>query len=218
MKKIYTILLGAALLFAATDSFAQISVGVGYLNSTLTEAYNGKTQDKEPSNGLYMGAGFDLAILGENLKLTPGLYLSLLSSKEAGSWGKGILNLSSKFTEVALNAPVYVSYGMDLGHADVFIYGGPTFQYGLSSKYKVDGNIVIPGIGVVADDGIIDNYNEMDYSRFNIYLGGGLGADLNDKIRVTFGFDYGLLNLYKGKDEDTKYNRYNFKLGVGYLF
>lgn len=218
MKKIFTILLGAAMLFAATDSFAQISVGVGYLNSTLAESYNGKVDDKVPANGLYMGAGFDLPIVGENLKLTPGLYLSLLSSKEAGSWGNGLLNLSSKFTEVALNAPVYVSYGMELGHARLFAFAGPTFQFGLSSKYKLDGNIAIPGIGVIADDGVIDNYNEMDYSRFNIYLGGGLGADLNDMIRVTVGFDYGLLNLYKGDDDKTKYNRYNFKVGVGYLF
>ena len=47
---------------------------------------------------------------------------------------------------------------------------------------------------------------------------GGLGADLNNLLRVTIGFDYGLLNLYKGDNENTKYNRYNFRVGVGYLF
>lgn len=216
MKKFCTLVLSAAMFFAATDAFAQLSIGVGYLNSTFTSSYNGNQQDKEPTNGLYMGAGFDLPILGENLILTPGLYLSLLTGKEQASI-LGIVNLQSKFTEVAINLPVYVSYGLEMGYARMFIYGGPTFQYGISSKYKVDATAATV-LGVIAGDGVIDNYKEADQSPFNIYLGGGLGADLNDKLRVTIGFDYGLLNLYKGEIENTKYNRYNFKLGVGYLF
>lgn len=216
MKKIYTIVLSAAMLLAATDAFAQLSIGVGYLNSTLTTTYKGKEQDKEPSNGLYMGAGFDLPILGENLKLTPGLYLSLLTGKESTTF-LDIVTLQSKFTEVAINLPVHLSYGMDMGHAKLFVYGGPTFQYGISSKYKVDGTAAT-ALGVIAADSVIDNYKENDMSPFNIYLGGGLGADLNNLLRVTIGFDYGLLNLYKGDNENTKYNRYNFRVGVGYLF
>ena len=216
MKKIYTIVLSAAMLLVATDAFAQLSIGVGYLNSTLTTTYKGKEQDKEPSNGLYMGAGFDLPILGENLKLTPGLYLSLLTGKESTTF-LDIVTLQSKFTEVAINLPVHLSYGMDMGHAKLFVYGGPTFQYGISSKYKVDGTAAT-ALGVIAADGVIDNYKENDMSPFNIYLGGGLGADLNNLLRVTIGFDYGLLNLYKGDNENTKYNRYNFRVGVGYLF
>ncbi len=216
MKKIYTIVLSAAMLLAATDAFAQLSIGVGYLNSTLTTTYKGKEQDKEPSNGLYMGAGFDLPILGENLKLTPGLYLSLLTGKESTTF-LDIVTLQSKFTEVAINLPVHLSYGMDMGHAKLFVYGGPTFQYGISSNYKVDGTAAT-ALGVIAADGVIDNYKENDMSPFNIYLGGGLGADLNNLLRVTIGFDYGLLNLYKGDNENTKYNRYNFRVGVGYLF
>lgn len=216
MKKIYTIVLSAAMLLAATDAFAQLSIGVGYLNSTLTTTYKGKEQDKEPSNGLYMGVGFDLPILGENLKLTPGLYLSLLTGKESTTF-LDIVTLQSKFTEVAINLPVHLSYGMDMGHAKLFVYGGPTFQYGISSKYKVDGTAAT-ALGVIAADGVIDNYKENDMSPFNIYLGGGLGADLNNLLRVTIGFDYGLLNLYKGDNENTKYNRYNFRVGVGYLF
>lgn len=216
MKRIFTIVLSAAMLLSATDAFAQLSAGAGYLYSTLASTYKGNRQDNDISNGMYIGAGFDLPLVGDNLKLTPGLYLNVLTSRAAASI-TGV-SIQSKFTEVALNLPVYLSYGLELNHAALFVYGGPTFQYGLSSKYKVDGTIAAPGIGVLAQDGVLDNYKELDYSRFNIYMGGGLGADLNEKIRVTLGFDYGLLNLYTGKEEKTKYNRYNFKLGVGYLF
>lgn len=217
MKRIFSIVLSAALLLSATDAFAQLSVGAGYLYSTLASTYKGNAQDNEISNGLYMGAGFDIPVLGDDLKLTPGLYLSVLTAKANAAFA-GIANVQSIFTEVAINLPVYLSYGIEMGHADLFVYGGPTFQYGLSSKYKVDSTVAVPLIGIIASDGVIDNYKENDYSPFNIYLGGGLGADLNEKLRVTLGFDYGLLNLYKGDQENTKYNRYNFKLGVGYLF
>lgn len=217
MKRIFSIVLSAALFLMATDAFAQISVGAGYLYSTLASTYKGNAQDNEISNGLYMGAGFDIPVLGDDLKLTPGLYLSVLTSKTNSSFA-GIANVQSIFTEVAINLPVYLSYGIEMGHADLFVYGGPTFQYGISSKYKVDSTVAVPLIGIIASDGVIDNYKENDYSPFNIYLGGGLGADLNEKLRVTLGFDYGLLNLYKGDQENTKYNRYNFKLGFGYLF
>ena len=217
MKRIFTVILSAALFLMTTDAFAQISVGAGYLYSTLASTYKGNAQDNEISNGLYMGAGFDIPVLGDDLKLTPGLYLSVLTSKTNSSFA-GIANVQSIFTEVAINLPVYVSYGIEMGHADLFVYGGPTFQYGISSKYKVDSTVAVPLIGIIASDGVIDNYKENDYSPFNIYLGGGLGADLNEKLRVTLGFDYGLLNLYKGDQENTKYNRYNFKLGFGYLF
>ena len=217
MKRIFTVVLSAALLLMATDAFAQLSAGAGYLYSTLTSTYKGNAEDNEVSNGLYMGASFDIPIVGDNLKLTPGLYLSVLTAKANASF-YGIANVQSIFTEVAINLPAYLSYGIEMGHANLFVYGGPTFQYGLSSKYKVDSTVAVPLIGIIASDGVIDNYKENDYSPFNIYLGGGLGADLNETLRVTLGFDYGMLNLYKGKEENTKYNRYNFKLGVGYLF
>ena len=216
MKRFLTVILSAALFLMATDAFAQLSAGGGYLYSTLASTYKGKAQDNDISNGMYIVAGFDIPIVADALKLTPGLYLNVLTSRAAASIAG--FSIQSKFTEVALNIPVYLSYGLELNHAALFIYGGPTFQYGLSSKYKVDSTIAAPLIGVIASDGVIDNYKEADYSPFNIYLGGGLGADLNETLRVTLGFDYGMLNLYKGKEENTKYNRYNFKLGVGYLF
>lgn len=217
MKRFFTVILGAALFLMATDAFAQLSVGAGYLYSTLTSTYKGNAEDNEISNGLYMGAGFDIPIIGDNLKLTPGLYLNVLTNRVNANFA-GVASVQSKFTEVAINLPVYISYGIELRHANLFVYGGPTFQYGISSKYKVDSTVAVPLIGVIAGDGVIDNYKEADYSPFNIYLGGGLGADLNETLRVTLGFDYGLLNLYKGDQENTKYNRYNFKLGFGYLF
>lgn len=217
MKKLYALVLGAALLFAATDASAQLSIGVGYLGTTLAGTFNGVKQDNEFCNGIYMGAGLDLPLVEDALAVTPGLYLNVLSDR--GVLAMNGATLQAKFTEVALNIPVYLSYGLEVGYSRLFVFAGPTFQCGITSRYKVDGSVVVPASWkVITEDGVIDNYSEFDYSRWNIYLGGGVGADLNETLRVTAGFDYGMLNLYKGDVPNTKYNRYLFKIGIGYLF
>lgn len=215
MKKLY-VFAAALLMTGALAQAQELSFGAGYLNSTLTGKYNGSQQNDEAANGIFLGGTFNLPIAGE-LKLAPGLYYSFLFGKGNGSYLNGAATGSVTFAEHAINVPVYLNYGMNLDQVDLFIFGGPTFQYGLSSTYKVEGKLSAFGINLKTG-GTIDNYKDKDMSPFNIYMGGGLGADFNKMIRVTLGFDYGLLNLYKGDTADTQYNRYNFKLGVAYLF
>lgn len=218
MKKIYAIVLSAALLLVGTQANAQLSIGAGYLNSTLTGKSGNTTLKGEPSNGVYLGGTFNIPIAGE-LGIAPGLYYSLIAGSGSGTYLAGYASGNVAFTEHAVNVPVYLNYGLDMGTVKLFMFGGPTFQYGLSSTYKVDGSVTIPFFNInLKSGGVIDNYKDRDISPFNIYVGGGLGADLMDMLRVTIGFDYGVLNLYKGNDTDTVYNRYNFKFGVAYLF
>ena len=92
---------------------------------------------------------------------------------------------SSTFMEHALNAPLYLNYGIDLARdSKVFIYGGPTVQFGLASTTKLSG-----GVGESTADRTYNNYDNKNYSRFNVYLGGGVGFQLS-AFQITLGYDY----------------------------
>lgn len=217
-KTFYVIALSAALLLAGTQARAQLSFGAGYLHSTLTGKTSESQMNDEHSNGLYLGGSFNIPIVGD-LGIAPGLYYSLLTGTGTGSYLGGYATGTVTFMEHAVNVPVYLNYGLKLNKVRLFMYAGPTFQYGFSSTYKVDGNVNIPILGInIQSGGTVDSYKDKEMSPFNIYVGGGLGADIAKTVRVTVGFDYGVLNLYKGQEAGTQYNRYNFKAGVAYLF
>lgn len=211
MKKIATLI--AAALLLATTAHAQLQVGAGYLNSTLTAA----SKESSATNGFYAGLSYNIPIVA-GLGVAPGVYYSMLGGKQTNSFNLGRLiaaNTESTFTEHALNIPVYLNYGFSLVDDFRFIvFAGPTVQYGLSSTTKT--NATVTGVVEGGTKDTIDNYAN-DYGRLNVYMGGGLGMNAG-KIQVTVGFDYGLLDLYTGNDEQMGYHRYNIKLGAAYLF
>ena len=218
MKKFFAIVLAAAL-FAGTNAFAQLYPGVGYLNSTLSGQYNGSAIDPEISNGFYAGASFNVPV-ASGLAVAPGLYASLITNTQEGAGGlSGIATANSKtvFTEIALNVPVMANYTYALNRdSKVFAFAGPTFQLGLSSK-AVNHTDVNTVIGSGSSDSTKDYYADGDFKKFNIYVGGGIGAEFA-KVVITLGYHYGLMNLYGGTTEDTNYNRSNLQIGVGYAF
>ena len=212
MKKIIAIVLAAAL-FAGTNAFAQLYPGAGYINSTLSGQFNGNAQDPVNSNGFYAGASNNVARPG-GLAVAPGLYASLITNTSEG--GVSLFGVSqnskSTFTEIALNVPVLANYTYALNRdAKVFAYAGPTFQLGLSSKTVTENS------GVVSGTSTSDHYADGDFKKFNVYVGGGVGAEFA-KILVTVGYDYGLMNLYAGSTDNTYYHRANLHIGVGYAF
>ena len=127
MKKIFSTLLAASLMLLGTDAFAQMSFNAGYLNSTLATK-----NSSDNANGAYAGISFNVPVAG-GLAIAPGVYYSFLTSKETAALGT-IASGSGTFMEHAINVPVYLNYGIDLARdAKVFVFGGPTVQYGLAS-------------------------------------------------------------------------------------
>ena len=209
MKKIFSILLAASLMLLGTQAFAQTTVNAGYLNST--QSFSGS--DSVNSNGAYAGVSFNIPIAG-GLGIAPGVYYSMITNKSGGAGTiLGIpASASSTFMEHAVNVPVYLNYGIALARdTKVFFYAGPTCQYGLASTTKLAG-----GVGEFSADKTYNNYENSNYNRFNVYLGGGVGLNAGGII-VNVGYDYGMTNLYKG-DNATKTNRSNIKIGVGFEF
>ena len=211
MKKFFSTLMAASLMLLGIQAFAQTSVNVGYLNSA--QSFNNSDVKSINSNGAFAGVSFNVPLAG-GFGIAPGLYYSMITNK-SGSSGSilGIpVSVSSTFMEHAVNVPLYLNYGIDLsGDTNFFIYAGPTAQYGLSSTTKLAG-----GVGDNSADKKYDNYDNENYNRFNVYLGGGVGFQVS-AIQITLGYDYGLMNLYKGENA-TKTHRSNLKLGLGFIF
>ena len=182
-----------------------MSVNAGYLNSTLATK-----NTKDNANGFYAGASFNIPIAGA-FGIAPGVYYSLLTSKETASIGS-IISGSGTFTEHAINVPVYLNYGINIARdTKVFLFGGPTLQYGLASNVRYDAQVA-----GVSGSNTVSNYNDSNFNRMNVYLGGGLGFQAG-AFQVTVGYDYGMMNQYKG-DNAINCHRSNLKIGAGFVF
>ena len=208
MKKIFSIVLAASLMLLGTQAFAQMSVNAGYLNSTLK---TGNTSDN--ANGAFAGISFNIPLAG-GLGIAPGVYYSMLASKSGDAASIFGVNISgsSTFMEHAINVPVYLNYGYDLARdTKIFVFGGPTVQYGLASTVKYDGSV-----GSASGSKTYSNYDNENFNRMNVYVGGGMGFQIS-ALQITVGYDYGMMNQYKG-DNAANCHRSNLKLGVGFLF
>ena len=216
MRKIFATLLAASLMFAATDAFAQLSAGAGYLNATETTTdtnNNTTTSEKAQYNGFYVGAQYDMPIPAvSGLGIAAGAYANFYFGKNHsdGLFGLGAGTTTS--SDITLNIPVNATFGFDIsGDTNVFAYAGPTFQFGLVNKstFVLDSNS--------SNSTTTDNFagNSPNRNRFNLLIGGGFGAQVSG-IRITIGVDQSLLN-YLTADNYTG-SRFQLKLGVGYAF
>ena len=211
MKKIIITL--ALVLAACTAAFAQkgLSVGVGYQSYTLHQDYtitipvigNVTTNSDDAFGGFYAGASFQLASFGPGINFIPGLYFSMANYKSSN-------NSDVQAKQSFIGIPLNFSYKLDLvpGTLAIEPYLGPTFSYGLSYKGTADN-------WTNTTDYYTDDYK---VKQFNVAVGGGLGLDIVDMIRVTIGYNYYLLNLYGG-DGNGNINRNGvLNFGVAYLF
>lgn len=202
MKKVLlTIAIVAAF---ATSSMAQTAVSVGYLSNKQTSVTD--TQ----FNGFYVGLDYSIPISGE-LKLTPGIYYDMLMSSKTASIS--IVSGEAKTTEHYVAVPVNISYGISLGDAmKVFLYAGPTFSYGIASK--VDGALNIAGFDFGKSG---DLYGENStYDRFNVFIGGGIGFEFNQKVRFTAGYNYGCFD--RNSADNLTLTENQIHAGISFLF
>ncbi len=194
MKKFLTAFLTAVLMFIAADASAQLHVGMGYTNS----AENFKFEDLKSTssyNGFFIGGGFDLHLY-KGLSIDPGFYYSFLANG-------GKIN----FQEHMIEVPVDVKYGINLlSILKLFAYAGPTFQFQVGQKASSK------------ELDVETTKSPKDISKFDVMLGGGVGVDVLGKIRVKFGYRYGLVNLNKTEIKDASIHRGQIRLGVAYLF
>ena len=215
MKKIFATLLAASLMFAATDAFAQLSAGLGYINATETGTYTNNNSvtnlDPQAFNGVYVGANYSVD-MASGLSLVPGVYMSaLFGSKHVDVLGLGLLSGDHKYTEFAINVPINVAFNYALNHdTKLFAYAGPIMQFALSHKDAFTGT----GSNTTTTYDLL-NGDDQNRNPFNLYIGGGIGAQVAN-IQIILGYDHSLLNI--DSRDGYKRGRSAIKLGVGMAF
>ena len=209
MKKIYSIVLGAALMLIGSQAYAQLAVGAGYLSSTFkgeATVMGVTATGTDNLDGFYAGAtyGLDLSSITDGLGLEPGVF---------AQFGFGQDDNDAKQTMIALQVPVNFKYTYELdGDLNIFGLLGPAFQFGLSNKVKTEAG------GVTHTANLYDSDYDGQLGRFNVLVGIGAGIEFGGKFQIRVGYDFGLLNLYKGDINDAKYtNPGQFKFGVAYV-
>lgn len=204
MKRIITLVAAVVMMAFATNSFAQMSVGAGYLHAGDQVTLKGMEAVEVGMNGAYAGVSYNLPI-SDLIGVTPGLYYSFLYTKDSAFEGA----LGAKVIEHFVNVPVYFNVGFDISdNARFFVFAGPTVQLGLAST--AEGNV-----GSIKT-GKINRYEVGGYSRTNVLLGGGLGLNLG-RFQITAGYDHGMFNLDTEDDGTKRIKRYA-KAGIAYLF
>lgn len=213
MKKVLTIIATAALMLVATNSFAQAQLGAGYLRSTDSYKANADASaSTEVLNGFYAGVGYSIP-LAAGIKVTPGIYYSVLMGSGVESFGS-VASLKGDKQEHYFNVPVTFSVGANLSpDIKFFAYAGPTLSLGLISQTVVTANIV----GFTKDT-TIDHYaSDSDYGRFDVLVGGGAGVELMKRFRINVGYDFGMLNRYTGGNGPIEH-RNQLSAGVALVF
>lgn len=237
MKRIIVIF--AAMVFAAIQMNAQVSIEAGYLNTMYSsKAFDSNEKENmKPFDGFTVGVNDDIRLVA-GLSIQPGLYYSYGTIRE----NKEVLGLNPKFvtTEHNLSIPVNIKYSFKvLPILNIYVYAGPTFFLGVASENAVNISGKIAGMdvsgefrynnysGKIHSDNLSDELQEKingympesNLSRFDVLVGGGIGVDLFKFLTVKGGYDYGLVNRYKGDAAKNAFlNRSQFYISIGFKF
>lgn len=207
MKRIFVV--AATLMLACATSFAQMNFNLAYVNSVETTKIN-SNKYTSPLNGFTAGLGYSLE-LADDFYFTPGVNYLFLSGTGADSIG-GLLSLKGDVQEHYINIPMTLSYDYEISRGTkVFVFAGPTASIGLASTTTLTATVLGYSSGSK-----VDNYEDGDYKRFDIMLGGGAGVKIADKYCVKAGYDWGLLN--RTSLSNTTDHRGQLTVGVAYIF
>lgn len=237
MKKIVCAFIAVSFFAGVSAYSAEAKTGVeaGYVNSSYSFKSGISSDNNYSLNGFYVGLSQDVPLVA-GLHFVPGIYYNFLTDNSR----EEVLNFNLKGTlsDHYLNVPVMFRYQFGLPGVKLYIFAGPTLSVGLvaKQKYAVSGtvlgadvsgdiaydfysgkvsssNIDIPQDGENPYQSILPDYR---YNRFDVLLGGGIGVEVLNCLEVKVGYDWGMLNRYKG-DEATLH-RNQLYAGIGIRF
>ena len=224
MRKLFSILLVSVLL--AVPSYAQLGIGAGYVNQSLSEF------NPHLLNGFYAGFGYDIS-WGSRFSITPGLYYL---RSQGGLYDTGNLWLTytyalpipaedekEYFRNNSLLLPVQVSFSIVKSPVfRLFITAGPSLSYELSTSYEYSCSYWEGSCKDLLSGNETLNPT-IDYSRWSIGIGGGIGMDIFKHYRITAGYEYGLNNRLSGREyhtlqDDKSMHTQRIYAGLAYVF
>jgi hypothetical protein len=234
MKRIFlfAMLVFAALLSVNAQNSQRFRFGVeaGYNNSSIstegTSSMSGfnagvKVEMGLPKlHGAYLTAGFKITT--KNWKTTVGWVDDdgWYSDDDDYSFMNGLTSYSvtTKLKPYYLDIPVHFGYKFNVApKAALFVEVGPYFDFGLFGKCTYTLNA--GGSKLTEPEENIDNVFTEDecMKRFDVGLGGKIGAEIAKHYQISLGYDFGLNNVLKDIYEFSCKNR-NFTVNVAYVF
>lgn len=176
MKKTLYFLVAALLLAFSQQAGAQISLGIGTGSRfyTFQEGQNPPLPASAPALSLEFEANFRLSrVFGVSVGAD---LMGVAAYHFRNDKGK---NLGEIYVEAPVRAKLYIPLGTKV---DLYLFAGPVASVNLVS---IDAHA----------SGSTNFYNtDLGLKRFDLLLGGGVGLEIIRHIRVTAGYDQGLLN------------------------
>lgn len=185
MKKII-ILVSAALLTVTSLKAEGLNITAGYNTGFAKQTWNG-VRSNDIYHGFNVGIGYTFReIVGDHVNIATGLqYVNMFGKK--GTYDED-LKMKGQQVDSYIQLPVRFTYLFDTEGCDFFLFAGPKFLFGLKSQFRTDDV----------------NFNwyargtEQQYTRFNLMLGVGGGMYIGEHFRLSLGYDWGVINRYKG--------------------
>lgn len=207
MNKKLTVLFTCLMMLIGTGASAQITADAGYLHSSIIANYNGN-KARAAYNGFYVGASYVLP-LSDRYAFIPGLYFSHQNATDQDFHLVGI-RATGDANESNLNIPLTMKHDYPVAEdMKIFTYVGATLLYGLSGEItNLQGSGAIPEKMKYYGD-------ELDFSRVDLLLGGGLGYEYK-QYRFVAGFKYGINNTVDYVALTR--HRWQINIGVAYIF
>ena len=194
MKKLIA---AATVLLCCLSAKAQIVAGAGYAYTTINEMLADVENGPFYNNNIYAELGYDLALNRRT---------SILATVRGGTYfgtSGSAKTICNKDGQYYLRVPVYGKY-IFAADSDLklFVYLGPEFNYTLSNS----------GAGEFV-------WRPGRFNRESVYIGGGIGGDIQKHLRVRLGYEWGLLNEYADDlNGNLKCHSTDFTFGVSYVF
>lgn len=117
--------------------------------------------------------------------------------------------LDAKINAYYFEIPVHFGY-KHMVSENVALFGefGPYLGIGLFGKAKLASMGQSVKVDSFSDEGGV--------KRFDFGLGFRAGIEINQKVPISFGYDFGLLNI--NNDDDPSLKNSNFTVAIGYKF
>jgi len=215
-----------------------LGVTFGYVHSAYRVS-DWATDEVETSDGLdgfHVGLTKDFSLIPQALYLQTGLLYTY--QNDSRNMTESSIRVIGDWNEHFLSIPIKVKYEVPvLSNLSIFAMAGPTLVEGLSSSVKHRARI---GDGINAavsynfftgkvrtndempdfiSDLIEGQYPETKYRRFDVQLGGAVGVRFMEIFEAQIGYDWGLINKYKGETlDDLMMRRQQLYISVGLRF
>ncbi|MBO5107836.1 MAG: PorT family protein [Bacteroidales bacterium] len=188
----------------------------GYVHSfnRISDKYSDDVDSSDGKNGFHVGMTKDFTLIPYALYIQSGLdYVYQMRTPDVTKIGS--LKILAKDQEHRINIPLKLKYEYPVTPMiSAFAQVGPTFSFGLASglRYRArteNGNAYVSynyytgKLKTGGDAGFMEEIvnsqsPEAKYRRFDALLGGAVGAKFFDILEASIGYDWGLVNQYRG--------------------